>query len=95
MDAIEREMYLRMTLLWQTALIRIALPTLEDEVDVGLRYYKLSLLEQVPALNLILQRRPGNADKRRLPQQRHAQVHLALDGVHVTTAAIRTSTSAR
>ncbi|MGX9137137.1 phosphoenolpyruvate carboxylase [Corynebacterium striatum] len=51
MDAIEREMYLRMTLLWQTALIRIARPTLEDEVDVGLRYYKLSLLEQVPALN--------------------------------------------
>ncbi|QPK78749.1 phosphoenolpyruvate carboxylase [Corynebacterium lizhenjunii] len=48
---IEREMYLRMTLLWQTALIRIARPTLEDEVDVGLRYYKLSLLEQVPALN--------------------------------------------
>ena len=44
-------MYLRMTLLWQTALIRIARPTLEDEVDVGLRYYKLSLLEQVPALN--------------------------------------------
>ena len=40
-----------MTLLWQTALIRIARPTLEDEVDVGLRYYKLSLLDQVPALN--------------------------------------------
>ncbi|WP_293771171.1 phosphoenolpyruvate carboxylase [uncultured Corynebacterium sp.] len=51
MEAIEKEMYLRMTLLWQTALIRIARPTLEDEVDVGLRYYKLSLLEQVPALN--------------------------------------------
>lgn len=51
MRAIEREMYLRMTLLWQTALIRIARPTLEDEIDVGLRYYKKSLLEQVPALN--------------------------------------------
>lgn len=51
MARIEREMYLRITLLWQTALIRIARPTLEDEVDVGLRYYKLSLLEQVPALN--------------------------------------------
>ena len=51
MAAIEKEMYLRMTLLWQTALIRIARPTLEDEVDVGLRYYKLSLLDQVPALN--------------------------------------------
>lgn len=51
MAAIEKEMYLRMTLLWQTALIRIARPTLEDEIDVGLRYYKLSLLDQVPALN--------------------------------------------
>ena len=51
LEDIEREMYLRMTLLWQTALIRIARPTLEDEVDVGLRYYKKSLLDQVPALN--------------------------------------------
>lgn len=49
--AIEREMELRMTLMWQTALIRIARPRLEDEIDVGLRYYKLSLLEQIPALN--------------------------------------------
>ncbi|MCP1387770.1 phosphoenolpyruvate carboxylase [Corynebacterium sp. TA-R-1] len=48
---IEREMELRMTLMWQTALIRIARPRLEDEIDVGLRYYKLSLLEQIPALN--------------------------------------------
>ncbi|MDK8240459.1 phosphoenolpyruvate carboxylase [Corynebacterium coyleae] len=49
--AIEREMELRMTLMWQTALIRIARPRLEDEIDVGLRYYKLSLLEQIPAIN--------------------------------------------
>ncbi|MCQ9369980.1 phosphoenolpyruvate carboxylase [Corynebacterium sp. 35RC1] len=54
-DTIERELLLRMTLLWQTALIRIARPTLEDEIDVGLRYYKLSLLEQVPALNRAIQ----------------------------------------
>lgn len=51
-DATERELTLRMTLLWQTALIRVARPTLEDEIDVGLRYYKLSLLDQVPAINL-------------------------------------------
>lgn len=49
--AIEHEMHLRLTLLWQTALIRIARPRIEDEVDVGLRYYKLSLLEQIPAIN--------------------------------------------
>ena len=48
---IEREIHLRMTLLWQTALIRIARPQIEDEVNVGLRYFKLSLLEEVPAIN--------------------------------------------
>ncbi|MDR7330776.1 phosphoenolpyruvate carboxylase [Corynebacterium guangdongense] len=48
---IEREIHLRMTLLWQTALIRIARPRIEDEVNVGLRYFKLSLLEEVPAIN--------------------------------------------
>ncbi len=47
---------------------------------------KRKLVVAQPDVDLILQRRPGNADKRRLPQQRHAQVHLALDGVHVTTA---------
>ncbi|MDN6099336.1 phosphoenolpyruvate carboxylase [Corynebacterium flavescens] len=53
---IERELYLRMTLLWQTALIRVTRPTLEDEVDVGLRYYKLSLLEEIPAINRDIRR---------------------------------------
>ncbi|MGZ7495922.1 phosphoenolpyruvate carboxylase [Corynebacterium sp. ZY180755] len=54
-EKIDQEIMLRMTLLWQTALIRIARPTIEDEVDVGLRYYKLSLLEEVPALNRAIQ----------------------------------------
>lgn len=48
---IEREAHLRMTLLWQTALIRIARPRIEDEVNVGLRYFRLSLLDEVPAIN--------------------------------------------
>ncbi|WP_047259058.1 phosphoenolpyruvate carboxylase [Corynebacterium uterequi] len=48
---IERELTLEMTLLWQTALIRNARPSLYNEVNVALRYYGLSLLEQVPALN--------------------------------------------
>lgn len=48
---IEREIHLRLTLLWQTALIRVARPRIEDEVDVGLRYFKLSLLDQIPAIN--------------------------------------------
>lgn len=48
---IEREIHLRLTMLWQTALIRVARPRIEDEVDVGLRYFKLSLLDQIPAIN--------------------------------------------
>ncbi|AZA13636.1 phosphoenolpyruvate carboxylase [Corynebacterium choanae] len=41
----------RMTVLWQTALIRVARPRIEDEVEVGLRYYTLSLLETIPRVN--------------------------------------------
>ncbi len=40
-----------LTVLWETALIRIARPRIQDEIEVGLRYYKLSLLEEIPALN--------------------------------------------
>lgn len=41
----------RLTTLWQTALIRVVRPRLEDEVEVGLRYFKLSLLQAIPRLN--------------------------------------------
>ncbi|AIU32763.1 MULTISPECIES: phosphoenolpyruvate carboxylase [Corynebacterium] len=40
-----------LTLIWQTALIRVARPRIEDEVEVGLRYYKLSLLTAIPEIN--------------------------------------------
>lgn len=48
---IHREIHRRLTILWQTALIRVARPRIEDEIEVGLRYYKLSLLREIPALN--------------------------------------------
>ncbi|APT84810.1 phosphoenolpyruvate carboxylase [Corynebacterium aquilae] len=48
---IEKDMRRRISMLLQTALIRVARPRIEDEVDVGLRYYTLSLLEQIPAIN--------------------------------------------
>ncbi|SER48052.1 phosphoenolpyruvate carboxylase [Corynebacterium cystitidis] len=51
LDAVEYDIKRRMTLLWQTALIRVARPRIEDEVEVGLRYYKLSLLEEIPKIN--------------------------------------------
>ncbi|WP_018023985.1 phosphoenolpyruvate carboxylase [Corynebacterium ulceribovis] len=51
LDAIDADIYRRISTLWQTALIRLNRPQITDEVDVGLRYYKLSLLETVPKIN--------------------------------------------
>lgn len=51
LDGIERNIRRRITILWQTALIRVARPRIEDEVEVGLRYYKLSLLAEIPRIN--------------------------------------------
>lgn len=51
MEELDRQIHRRMTILWQTALIRVSRPRIEDEIEVGLRYYKLSLLEEIPAIN--------------------------------------------
>lgn len=51
LDEIEKNIRRRITILWQTALIRVARPRIEDEIEVGLRYYKLSLLEEIPRIN--------------------------------------------
>ncbi|AST20800.1 phosphoenolpyruvate carboxylase [Corynebacterium glutamicum ATCC 14067] len=51
LDEIEKNIRGRITILWQTALIRVARPRIEDEIEVGLRYYKLSLLEEIPRIN--------------------------------------------
>ncbi|QGU04663.1 phosphoenolpyruvate carboxylase [Corynebacterium comes] len=51
LNDIERSIRRRMTILWQTALIRLARPRIQDEIEVGLRYYLLSLLREIPALN--------------------------------------------
>lgn len=49
--ALDTEIRRRILTLWQTALIRMNRPDIRDEVEVGLRYYQLSLLQTVPALN--------------------------------------------
>ena len=51
LDKITRFIKRRITALWQTALIRSVRPRIEDEIKVGLRYYSLSLLEEIPAIN--------------------------------------------
>lgn len=48
---VDTRIHRRMTILWQTALIRMSRPRIEDEIEVGLRYYKLSLLDEIPAIN--------------------------------------------
>lgn len=55
--SIDNDIRRRMTILWQTALIRVARPRIEDEIEVGLRYYKLSLLKEIPALNRAVNQR--------------------------------------
>lgn len=51
LDKVEREILRYLTILWQTALIRVARPRIEDEIEVGLRYYNLSLLKAIPRIN--------------------------------------------
>lgn len=48
---LDLEIRRRVITLWQTALIRVNRPDIRDEIEVGLRYYQLSLLETVPAVN--------------------------------------------
>ncbi len=64
-EALDLEIRRRIMTLWQTALIRMNRPDIRDEVEVGLRYYQLSLLETVPRLNrdvLGAMRELGGAD---------------------------------
>ena len=51
LEAIDQVIRRRITVLWQTALIRSVRPRIEDEIKVGLRYYGISLLEEIPAIN--------------------------------------------
>lgn len=38
-------------MLWQTALIRLSRLRIQDEIEVGLRYYAMSLLDVIPKIN--------------------------------------------
>lgn len=89
---IDREIHLRMTLLWQTALIRISRPTIEDEVDVGLRYFKLSLLKQVPALNRAIKDGMKEAFGLQLPDLSMVQMGSWVGGDHDGNPFVNAST---
>jgi phosphoenolpyruvate carboxylase len=48
---LERQLRLQVLTLWRTALIRLARLRIQDEIEVGLRYYELTLLEVIPRIN--------------------------------------------
>ncbi|WP_216895455.1 phosphoenolpyruvate carboxylase [Nocardia alni] len=48
---IEVELRRQILTLWRTALIRLARLRIQDEIEVGLRYYELTLLEVIPRIN--------------------------------------------
>ncbi|MBU3065848.1 phosphoenolpyruvate carboxylase [Nocardia sp. NEAU-G5] len=48
---IEVELRRQILTLWRTALIRLARLRIQDEIEVGLRYYDLTLLEVIPRIN--------------------------------------------
>ncbi|RMI30168.1 phosphoenolpyruvate carboxylase [Nocardia stercoris] len=48
---LDREIRRQVLTLWRTALIRLARLRIQDEIEVGLRYYELTLLEVIPRIN--------------------------------------------
>ncbi len=50
-DAVDLQLRRQILTLWQTALIRLSRLRIQDEIEVGLRYYDASLFEVVPKIN--------------------------------------------
>ncbi|MFH5210200.1 phosphoenolpyruvate carboxylase [Antrihabitans spumae] len=48
---VDRQLRRQIITLWQTALIRLSRLRIQDEIEVGLRYFHLSLLEVIPRIN--------------------------------------------
>lgn len=48
---IETELRLQILTLWQTALIRLSRLKIQDEIEVGLRYYPAAFFEVIPKVN--------------------------------------------
>lgn len=72
----ELEMMIRrqLTILWQTAFIRMARPRIQDEIEVGLRYYNLSLLRQIPTVNREITRQLAQFGCTEIAEQDHPMI---------------------
>lgn len=64
--AIETDLRRQVLLLWRTALIRLARLRIQDEIEVGLRYYDLTLFDVIPRINAEVR----NELRARWPEQR-------------------------
>ena len=49
--SIDTELRRQILTLWQTALIRLSRLKIQDEIEVGLRYYPAALFEVIPKVN--------------------------------------------
>ncbi|GGL43712.1 phosphoenolpyruvate carboxylase [Nocardia jinanensis] len=65
-ETLEIEIRRQVLTLWRTALIRLSRLRIQDEIAVGLRYYELTLLDVIPAINAGVRAALGS----RWPEQR-------------------------
>ncbi|WP_066903734.1 phosphoenolpyruvate carboxylase [Millisia brevis] len=55
-DSIDTQLRRQILLLWQTALIRLSRLRIQDEIEVGLRYYEMALFNEIPKINHAVRR---------------------------------------
>jgi phosphoenolpyruvate carboxylase len=55
-EEVVEELRRHVTALWQTAITRLSRVRIQDEIEMGLRYYQASLLEMIPKLNMEVDR---------------------------------------
>ena len=68
--AVEADLRRQILTLWQTALIRLSRLRIQDEIDVGLRYYDAAFFEVIPTVNAAPAARAATPVARRGPAGR-------------------------
>ena len=87
---IETELRRQILTLWQTALIRLSRLKIQDEIEVGLRYYPAAFFEVIPKVNAEVRARTAGPLARRRPA-RPSRSCVPGRGSAVTATATRTS----
>ena len=87
---IEPELRRQILTLWQTALIRLSRLKIQDEIEIGLRYYPAAFFEVIPQVNAEVRVGAAGALARRRPARASRSCGRAR-GSAATATAIRTS----